>query len=234
LTATPDCTAPQDGFNQTIWVLQNNGTGVTTLAQQPVSIDLTPPPPPTDVMVKPGNEALVVEWTGVDSALTIDVLGYQILCNRAGELQVFDDGTFGPGFSECAPSPNPDGGVVNGPNDGGVNGLDPRFACTGQLPATQRSARVKILQNGITYGVAVVSIDIHGNASAPSILYGTPVKTKSFYDVYRDGGNGNSGLAGGGLCTLGAGTTSRGAAIALAGAAALSLVVALRRRRRRP
>ena len=48
------------------------------------------------------------------------------------------------------------------------------------------SDRVEILQNDITYAAAVVAIDASGNPSEPVIGFGTPVKTLSFYDVYRD------------------------------------------------
>jgi hypothetical protein len=232
-TPNPDCTLPIESFDQTIYVLQTVTGSPTILATGPVHIDLTPPPEPTGVTVAGGNEAVVISWVGVDSAITTDLLGYQVLCNRAGTLQVFNDGTFAPGFLACAPPiAGADAGVINGPSDGGVIGLGSRFTCSEFLPATQRSFRVKILQNDITYGVAVVSIDRSGNASIPDIFYGTPIKTQSFYDVYRNE-EPNPGAASGGLCTLGAGTTSPGIVTGLGAALAIAALVVVRRRRRR-
>ena len=90
---------------------------------------------------------------------------------------MFSDGTFEPGFQTCFKNLTP---------TSGVQGLDPLFTCSPLLAPTSRSFRVKILQNDITYGVAVVAIDRSGNPSTPDILYATATKTKSFYDVYRN------------------------------------------------
>src|SRR5262249_52993097 len=131
---TTDCTSPTgQAFDQTIFVLTYDTTGApVTLKTSQVHIDLTPPPAPSslgNVTVAGGNEAVVISWPKVDSSIYTDLLGYQVLCNRAGELQVFDDGTFNAGFQECA-APGSDAGVGNGDNDGGVSGLDPRFVCS--------------------------------------------------------------------------------------------------------
>lgn len=230
----PTCTVPVESFPQHIYVLQNTSGSPAILKSSDVHIDLTPPPAPNsdDIKVEGGNEAVVISWPGVDSSVTTDLLGYQILCNRGGELQVFNDGTFGAGFLSC-PSPGTDAGIGGVQNDGGVNGLDPRYACSGLLAPTTRSFRVKILQNDITYGVAVVAIDQSGNASYPDIFYKAAIKTKSFYDVYRNGDPFNRGGAAGGLCTVASGATAPGA---LAGVCAVGLIVSIvlsRRRRRR-
>jgi hypothetical protein len=65
------------------------------------------------------------------------------------------------------------------------------------LSPTTSSFRVKILQNAITYGVAVVAIDKSGNASVPDVFYGAPILTKSFYDVYRNDDDQHPGTANG-------------------------------------
>jgi hypothetical protein len=226
------CTSPiENTFNQTIWVLVSptgtSGTYAPTV-QRNVQIDMTPPPQPMDVSVVGGNQALTVSWQKLDTALNTDLLGYQILCNRAGSLQVFDTGAFTPGFLTCP--------KTLGPN--GVESLDPAFVCSPLLTTTASSYRVKILQNEIVYGVTVVAVDNSGNASPPDIFYGTPIQTKSFYDVYRDGNTGSSqdlpGGATGGFCALGPGRsrTRLAPAGAAAGLAVLAFVLARRRRRR--
>jgi hypothetical protein len=227
-TPNPTCTFPEgvQSYSQTIFVLLNNSQGMPqSLASRQIYIDLTPPPPQDPLLLSAtgGQQSVTISWPGVDSSVITDVLGYQVLCNRGGELKVFSDGTFEPGFQTCFKNITP---------ESGVEGLDPFFACSPLLAPTSRSYRVKILQNDITYGVAVVAIDRSGNPGIPDILYATATKTKSFYDVYRnDADRDQVGAATGGLCTLGAGTTSRGAAVGLGAGLALAALVIARRRR---
>jgi len=227
-TPNPTCTTPGlESFNQTIFVITYSSQGSPqVLASRQILIDLTAPPDqnPDDIQLQPGNEALVISWPGVDSAIITDLLGYQVLCNRAGALQVFADNTFGAEFQTCS---------NNLPDGAGVAELNPKFICSPLLSPTTRSYRVKILQNGINYGVAVVAIDRSGNASAPFILYDKPIKTKSFYDVYRNDDPDHPGTATGGLCALGAGGSSRGALGGLGAALAIAALAIARRRRRR-
>ncbi len=113
----------------------------------------------------------------------------------------------------------------------GVEGLDPLYVCSGLLSPQTTSARVEILQNDITYAAAVVAVDNSGNPSEPLINYGTPIKTLSFYDVYRN--QTPQGGATGGFCAL---PTARPrlattlAAIGLFAFGALGLAIARRRR----
>jgi hypothetical protein len=229
----PTCTLPVQQFNQSLWVLVDvNGDGnYDVTIQHQVTVDLTPPPAPdpNSITASGGNEALIVKWPSVNTTNNpvTDLLGYQVLCNRAGSLQVFDNGTFGAGYQICEP---------NGVGGGTVESLDPLFTCSPLLSATTTSYRVKILQNEITYGVAVVSIDNSGNASAPTVLYGTPIKTSSFYDVYREGGVGQEGQATGGLCAVGPASVRprRQVWLGLGGAVMVGLgLVVVRSRRRR-
>ena len=231
----PDCTTNGQQFTQTVYVLvDSNNDGLPDVAAtQSVLIDLTPPPAPQPVTVVGGNQALIVNWQGVDTGLYPDLVGYQILCDRGGDLQVFSDGTFHPGFLSCE-TPDAGVGTIDPKFDGGVQSLNPLFACSPLLSATTSSYRIKILQNDIVYGAAVVAIDNSGNASTPDIFYGVPIKTKSFYDVYRNDDPANPGSASGGLCTLGSGSTSGGAGAigGACGALALIAIVLARRGRR--
>ena len=213
----PDCTSPTNGFTQTIWAIFDYGADGTYeySATQAVFVDLTPPPVPDNITVTPGNEALNVSWTPVDETLNQDLQGYQIFCQR-GDIQVFPNGTFTPQVRSCSKTM----GL-------GVDGLDPLFVCSPLLNRSVDSFRVKILQNGIFYGAVVVSIDNSGNAFAPNLandgqFFTTPVKTDSFFDVYRDGNQTNSGAgragatpgaATGGFCAV-AGLTEARAGLA--------------------
>jgi hypothetical protein len=236
-------------FNQTVNVnFDFDGDGNVDLnLTTTLLIDLSPPPAPTGVRIQGGNEALVINWDSIDTALVPDLQGYQILCSRADQYQVFNigyapdgglgtnGGPFGSAFLTC---PKARTGM-------GVEGLDPTFVCSGLLTPQTSSTRVEILQNDIAYAAAVVAVDNSGNPS-PVIIgptaangncgsvngcYGTPIKTLSFYDVYRN--QTPQGQATGGFCAL---PTARPrlastlGGLALAALGALGLAITRRRR----
>jgi hypothetical protein len=232
----PDCTSPTNGFSQTIWAIFDYGADGTFdySATTAVQVDLQPPPAPTNVTVAGGNEAITIKWTPVDYSLTMDLQGYQIFCQRGGGLQVFANNTFGSAVNSCAKNAT----------DAGVTDLNPLYACSPLLNRTVDSYRVKILQNGIPYGAAVVAIDVSGNALTPGVLTGDnfadPQRTLSFYDVYRDGNITNGapgqtatpGQATGGLCAVAGGGPRALGAGAVAFVALAGALLRVRRRRR--
>ncbi len=238
------CASDVNGFDQTVWAVFDYGSdGVLDLAvSQAVHVDLTPPPAPANIKVRPGNEAVVVTWTPVDESLTTDLQGYQVLCQRAANLQVFSSGTFASYVDTCMST------LTDGDD---LTSLDPKFVCSPLLTATASSYRVKILQNGIKYAATVVAIDTAGNASTPVLVgpdynggsYEIPALTESFYDVYRDGNSTNGGpptnmpatpgLASGGFCAIGDGPRGRTSFGVGLGASVLLAVALARRRRRR-
>jgi hypothetical protein len=237
-TGTTNCESGQQ-FNQTLNAnFDFDGDGTTDVsASIALYIDLAPPPVPGGVTIAGGNEALVMNWASLDTSVTNDLLGYQILCSRADQYQVFkesgtDGGATGPfnsGFLNC-PATQAASGLT------GVEGLDPTFVCSPLLSADTTSYRVRILQNDITYAAALVAVDNSGNASPPMVVYGTPIKTLSFYDVYRNENPQDAGGASGGFCAL---ATSRprlastlGALLAF-GLGGIGVAVARRRRRGR-
>ena len=235
------CTSPiGQSFTQTINFNFDFGSGQIDLSVPlMVVIDLVPPPPPATVKIQGGDEALVLNWTSVDQALVPDLLGYQILCSRADKYQVFNEsptndggtsvGAFGSAFQICPKTTPWMGGI-----DAGIENISPLFVCSPQLSAQSTSDRVEILQNEITYAAAVVAIDASGNPSEPVIGFGTPVKTLSFYDVYRD--QTPQGQATGGFCaisTVRPGAKTTAAVFSLLAVAAFGVVLTRRRRRRR-
>ncbi len=238
------CTAPTGTFTQTVNILVDiDGDGYPELTiGDSIYVDLDPPPSPTGVTIQGGNQALIVKWNQVDQAVITDLVGYQILCSRAGQYQVFMEngndaggasGPFGSGFESC---PSAQTGT-------GIAAADPTFICSGLLSPVATSYRIETLQNDIYYAVGVVSVDNSGNASsAPPILFGKPVRTLSFYDVYRDGyadsnntgGGADPGAANGGFCAVASRRPRwRSTATALAGIGIVVTGVSLARRRRR-
>ena len=227
------CQATLAQFTQTVNILFDfDGDGVVDLPLTlSLLIDLNPPPPPMPVTIQGGNEALVLNWPSLDTSIVTDLQGYQVLCSRADQYQVFKE------------LPNDGGGTGSGPYGAafqtcpaartgtGVEGLDPTFVCSGLLSAQATSARIEILQNDITYAAAVVAVDNSGNASEPLVGFGTPVKTLSFYDVYRD--QTPQGSATGGFCALPTarpGVKTTAAALALFALGALGLAISRRRK----
>jgi hypothetical protein len=226
-------------FTQTVNILFDfNGDGTVDLPLTlSLLIDLVPPPPPTGVKIQGGNEALAINWNAIDTSLVHDLQGYQILCSRADRYQVFNGmdndagGTngapFGPAFQTCPATLK----ASMAAGFTGVEALDPAFVCSGLLTPQTTSTRVEILQNDITYAAAVVAVDNSGNPSEPLVNFGTPIKTLSFYDVYRN--QTPQGQATGGFCALPTdrprlATTLGGLGLAALGA--LGLAIARRRR----
>jgi hypothetical protein len=219
-----DCTSGST-FDQTVWVLisTTSGDGDVVAAPFKVTINRGGPPKPENLDVAAAHEALIVSWTPVSANTYSNLLGYQILCTRADEHQVFKEGTFTPAFDSC-PSVAGSGTPVQQ--------IDNRFVCSGLLSASASSARLKILENGISYGVGVVAVDNRRNASATDLDYETPVVTRDFYSEYRRGDP--EGGAHGGFCAVARGDGAEQARAGLALAAGLLAVAAYARRRRRP
>jgi hypothetical protein len=220
-SCTDTCT-----FGQTVWVfIGTAGDGSYDIATATLgfSVDPQPPDPPPNITVKSADEALIVTWTGLDFSSTNDLFGYQVLCTRADTTQVFNDGTYSAAFDSC-PAATSLGWPKSPP-------ARTSFVCSDLLPTSATSARIKILENGITYGVGVVAIDRQWNASTVVPTYLAPVPTKNFYYEYRHGDP--QGGATGGYCSV-SGFGSRGSAsVALGCIGALAWCVTRRRQRRR-
>jgi len=241
-TATDPC-AVGDAFSQPVWVFVETTPGLLDAgsASLNIVIDGTPPPAPSPVTVTGANEALIVDWTSVNNNNSVpDLQGYQIFCSRADQYQVFKDGTFSTSVDSCPltdaiyPTTNPDAGTAPVPMF--ATDLDPQalingnthYICSDFLSTSTTSHRVQILQNGIQYGVAVASVDTHGNYSLAfsSPVYTAPVPTLDFYHQYRNADPQGQAMGG---CSVGGRATGGAALSSLAG---LALVVGALRKRR--
>jgi hypothetical protein len=183
---------------------------------------------PTGVTAEGGNEALKVSWSwplGINIATDTTLYGVQIFCQRGASDQVFN--SYKPAFMSAtnvcnATAPTP---TTSGP----FSNLDPKYLCSGLIPATSNSYRITGLQNGIQYGVGVAAVDRYGNVSTSSnVAYGMPIPTVDFYADYKDAG----GSAQGGFCAL-ASQHARPGILTVLCLATLGLVLHLRRRSRR-
>jgi hypothetical protein len=202
-------------------VIDYDGDGTADLTvDSSLFIDLEPPPAPASATVTAGNQAIVVQWDRVDTSLITDLAGYQVLCSRADQYQVFKEsatdgggaaGQFSAAFDTC---PDTHTGAA------GVEALDPTFVCSPLLSPFTTSYRIEVLQNDITYAAAVVAVDKSGNPSTqPPVLFGTPARNAPGADT--------------GFCSVSPGTAkweSTGPVLTALGA--LMAAIGLRRRRR--
>lgn len=236
-------------FKQTVWVwVDTNGDSIPDLgdASAPsIALDLdgAAPPPPTEVKVRGGQEALEVSWKALESATDFD--GYLVFCARAGLLPVFNPSPFKSQYYQTPLSLCPDdvaGGLVRPltqaltaeegvevPVPAPLRGLDPAFLCADRLTSQTRT-RIFTLENQVPYVVGVASVDKKGNASPVATAYlQSPVPTVDFYQGYRNEG----GQAEGGFCALarGRGVGGRGPGVLALLASALALRIARRTRR---
>ena len=164
---------------QTIWFwAQTNSSSSPDRSDLSVALNLVGQVPfaPAQVVATASNEAIVVNWTwqaGISPVADSSFLGVQILCQRQADTQVFPFGTYAPAFMTST-TLCPDATLATSPNSAFGN-LDPRYLCSGLLPATTTSYRITGLQNGLPYGVGVVAVDKYGNFSDISdIAYATP------------------------------------------------------------
>jgi hypothetical protein len=252
-TAAADGGAPQiqcdRDFKQTVWVwVDTNGDSIPDLgdASAPsIALDLdgAGPPPPGEVKVRGGQEALEVSWKALESATDFD--GYLVFCARAGVLPVFNPSPFKSQYYQTPLSVCPDGvagGLVRPltqeltaeegtsvPVPAPLRQLDPAFLCADRL-TSQTKARIFTLQNQVPYVVGVASVDKKGNASSiTSAFLQSPVPTVDFYRGYRNDG----GEAEGGFCALAPGRYAGRHRAAALGTIAGGLTFALLRRLRR-
>jgi hypothetical protein len=216
----------QQQFSQTFWILISSTGGDPDVLSHSRTLPISRGgfAGPTNLDVRAANEALVLSWDPVNATLYDGYRGYQVLCTRADSYQVFKSGTFEPGFDSCA--------AEQAPGANPIESLNEDFVCSGTLSISSTSHRLKILENGIPYGVAVVAVDSRRNASALSNLeYLSPVVTRDFYTDYRRGAP--EGAAEGGFCAVAGGApNTSGAVSVLAPAAGLLALAAARRRRR--
>ena len=176
-----------------------------------------------------GNHAVTVNWSwpnGLSPAGNAAFMGVQIFCVRGADTQVFNPNPFGASFMTASRTCE---NIVPASSSTGIAALDPDFLCSGLLPSTTSSYRIRGLQNDIWYGVGVAAIDKYQNASVVSdLVYAQPVSTVDFYGEYRLAGGDDKG----GFCALARGH-GRPGLLTLAFLEGLGLALLVHRRRKR-
>ena len=210
-----DCSTLKTAVSTRVWaIITQNGTSLTTQPNVAVGVGGAGPMPPTAVQATTAESGFSLTWT--PPATITSLQGYQVLCSPApatASAAVFDS---------CTAATLPAGTAP-------FAALDPTLVCSDLVSVGTNNVRVKGLQDGTTYQVAVVSINADGTPSAISdITTVTPQPTLGFDDLYKK--DGGTGLV---ACAV-AGAEPRGSGAASVALGALAVLLAARRRRRPP
>lgn len=212
-----DCDRPLDLQKIAFYFLLTDSidTKASDKSTDRFELDFVGPPPPVDVVARPGDGMLFPRWTPVDA---VDLRGFRIYCSL-GTSVGSGGGMGGAGGASGASC----GSATLRPGELVPPGTENCGEILGQLGVS--GGRAEPLENGATYAIGVTSFDRTRNESVLSELAcGTPAEVTSFFEAYREAGG-----QGGGLCSLGGGVpTNLGLLVGL-GTAGLTL---LRRRRR--
>jgi hypothetical protein len=106
------------------------------------------------------------DWGGVNVAADPTIRGVQIFCQRGVDTQVFATGSFAPAYQTpamlCPNSSTAAAATAGRP----FANFDPKYLCSGLIPAASTSRRITGLQNGTIYSVGVGVVDKYGNVGA--------------------------------------------------------------------
>lgn len=186
-----------------------------------VDVDTNPPPIPSEVSAKGGENGVIVQWTNPQERAT-DIEYYQFLCaKRTGTSlePALDEVSHSPQFQRAAElcgltstlsaiSFSANQGSATAPSWLG----DPESYVCGQASAGATSYRVGGLENGTEYEIAMLAIDHAGNASG--VFLTEAVKPEALTDFWEDLQDKDSEVEGG-YCLIasaygdGSGTASR-------------------------
>jgi hypothetical protein len=163
-------------------------------------------------------------WTQAADA-PIDLKKYQFLCDPPpnGKSPPADTSTGG-GAGESDELPIPPGLVeaacpTTAFREGEVPSIDVinAYGC-GTVQSTANGGEAAPLTNGVTYAVAIASVDSYLNVGPVSqVTCGTPQLVTDFYEAYREAG----GKGGGGFCAIGRNPTHTLTALMALGALGL-------------
>ena len=208
------CSTLTTAISTTVWaIIRQNGVLLTSQPMVSVGVGGGGPTPPTALQATTAESGFALTWT--PPATITSLQGYQVLCSPAPATAIAAE------FDSCTAKLLPAGTAP-------FATLDPTLVCSGLISLGTNNVRVKGLQDGTTYQVAVVSINADGTPSAVSdTTTVTPQPTLGFDDLYK--GDGGTGLVG---CAV-AGAPAAGGGIATAALGALSLLLVARRRPRR-
>ena len=203
-----------------VYTLSTSPDGGTTLMEQAIRqfaladqpADLQPPPVPTIIKIKSLENAIKLEWSGVNNT---DVNVFQALCAQANGEPVFENPRPSGAFEftttldacgvpiEVLPAatianPNEFAGAPATPPATLTSDFDRSFVC-GQVAGTATSIVIDKLENDTPYFVSLIAVDQAGNISGVQLqttIVPTPVT--DFWEFLNEEDPGGEG----GFCLI--------------------------------
>ena len=169
-----------------VWaIVRVDGTRLDSQPSAAITLRSAGPPTPTAVTAQTADSGLLVSWSTTGDATTLQ--GHQVFCSPGPTTAA------AAAFQTCAALPA-------AASDNPFAGYDAAFICSDMVGVGTSSARVKGLQNGTAYQIAVVAVGVDGTPSAPStVVAAIPGPTNGFDDIYfKNGGTAATGCAVGG------------------------------------
>lgn len=172
-----------DASSTRLWaIVRVDGTRLGSQPSLPLTLRSAGPVTPTAVMARTADSGLLVSWTTTGDATTLQ--GHQVFCSPGPTTASTA------AFQTCSALPA-------AASDNPFAGYDAAFICSDLIAVGTNSARVKGLQNGVLYQLAVAAVGVDGTPSAPSaVVTATPGPTNGFDDLYfKNGGTAATGCA---------------------------------------
>ena len=167
-----------------IWaIVRVDGTRLASQPSLPITLRSAGPVTPTAVTAQTADGGLLISWTTSGDATTLQ--GHQVFCSP------------GPATPATAAFETCDALPAATTSNNPFAGYAAAFLCSDLVTVGTNSVRVKGLQNGTLYTLAVTAIGVDGTPSAPSaVVTATPAPTKGFDDLYfGSGGTAATGCA---------------------------------------
>ena len=199
-----------DATSTRLWaIVRVDGTRLATQPSLAITLRSAGPVTPTAVTAQTADSGLLVSWSTTGDATTLQ--GHQVFCSPGPTTAA------AAAFETCDALPA-------AASDNPFAGYDAAFICSDLVAVGTNSVRVKGLQNGTLYQLAVAAVGVDGTPSAPSaVVTATPAPTNGFDDLYfKNGGTAATG------CAVAQAPRPSGGALA----ATLTLVLGLALRRR--
>jgi hypothetical protein len=213
-TCTPDTSASGTTSRVLFFLVLDPGNNMSagTPGQWPFTFDLVAPPPPTDIVAGPGENALTLNFTESDED---DLKGYRFYCSDVANETAAGGTSSTSGDGSCTSSV-----LIEGNSPLGLKSCGSTRSKLSTSGETDDS-----LVNGTNYAVAIAAEDNLGNLGVLSaIACGVPQEVTGYFEAYRAAG----GQAGGGFCSF---AVARRGALPMALALLFGLAAIARRRK---
>jgi len=163
-------------------IIRVDGTRLASQPSQPITLLSAGPVTPTAVTAQTADSGLLISWSTTGDATTLQ--GHQVFCSPGPASAATA------AFETCSALPA-------AASDNPFANYDPAWICSDLVAVGTNSVRLKGLQNGTLYQIAVAAVGVDGTPSAPStVVTAMPAPTNGFDDLYfNSGGTAATGCA---------------------------------------